>query len=366
MISFFDIFLCLVFLLALAMPFYFNKYIRKFKIFDKIENKYIRFIVAFIPFVPLFIFFNIVNVFVILFHLFIFCLITQLVLFLIKKYFNKELPKYLIILCSVIITTIYLGIGAYLDYHVFETKYEIETTKDIGTDRFRIIQISDSHVGATFDGKGFSKHIDKLSKIDADIFVITGDFIDDDTTKENMILACKALSKLKPKYGVFFVSGNHDRGYYTYRGYGYDELVNNLKENNVRVLEDQIVPLTDNIILIGRKDASYFNRIKAQDFTKSIEKEKYIIDLNHQPNDFENEKNAGIDLVLSGHTHGGQLFPLGYLGELTHQNDATYGLIKKGNTNFIVNSGISNWRVDFKTGTKSEYVIVDIINKKGE
>ena len=92
---------------------------------------------------------------------------------------------------------------------------------------------------------------------------------------------------------------------------------------------------------------------------KDLNKEKYLISINHQPNDYGNEENT-VDLVLSGHSHGGQMFPLAYIGLLTKANDEFYGLHKRGNTNFIVTSGISDWAVDFKTGAKSEYVVIQI------
>ena len=67
-----------------------------------------------------------------------------------------------------------------------------------------------------------------------------------------------------------------------------------------------------------------------------------------------------MDLVFSGHTHGGQFFPINYLGEWTGLNDKTYGLYHSGNTDFIVTSGISDWAIKFKTGCVSEFVIMDI------
>ena len=67
-----------------------------------------------------------------------------------------------------------------------------------------------------------------------------------------------------------------------------------------------------------------------------------------------------MDLVLSGHTHGGQMIPVNPVGVWMGANDKTYGLEQRGNTNFIVTSGISCWEVKFKTGCKSEYVVIDI------
>ncbi|MDY2768986.1 MAG: serine/threonine protein phosphatase, partial [Eubacteriales bacterium] len=73
---------------------------------------------------------------------------------------------------------------------------------------------------------------------------------------------------------------------------------------------------------------------------------------------------SGVDLVLSGHTHGGQMIPLVQLIRWFHLgDDNVYGLQRRGNTDFIVSSGISDWELLFKTGCRSEYVIIDIQGK---
>ena len=172
-----------------------------------------------------------------------------------------------------------------------------------------------------------------------------------------MLDACSAFSLLKPKYGIYLINGNHDRSYYT-NEYTYEEFVYELNKNNVKVLEDDVVNINNYIVLIGRQDKR-FSRKSIDELVSNIDKSKYIIDLNHQPNDYSNEEGK-VDLVLSGHTHGGQFFPLGYLGKLITDNDQFYGLTKRKDTNFIVSSGISSWAIDFKTGTKSEYVIINI------
>ena len=114
---------------------------------------------------------------------------------------------------------------------------------------------------------------------------------------------------------------------------------------------------------LSEKDKSDLTRKNISKLTKNIDKSKFVIDLNHQPNDYDNESRANIDLVLSGHTHGGQLLPITMFVGKSSFNDRKYGLEKRGNTTFIVNSGISDWALDFKTGTKSEYGVIDIIKK---
>ena len=96
------------------------------------------------------------------------------------------------------------------------------------------------------------------------------------------------------------------------------------------------------------------------DLTAGLDKSKYMIVLDHQPNDYEAEAIEGSDLVLSGHTHGGHLFPAGQIGKLMGANDRVYGTERRGTTDFIVTSGISGWAIPFKTGTFSEFVIIDV------
>ena len=359
-----------VLFVLLFISYYVFKSVNNLNFIQKIHNRFLRIIITIIILLIPLLFFSFINYMVIILHLFTFILLSNILIKIYNACFNKNKRKQKsnivlnnkAVLIGLILTVIYLGIGVYLNYHVFETSYTIKTSKDIGQDNLKIIQISDSHIGTTFDGNGFKKQIEKLSKIEADIFVITGDFVDDSTTKEDMILSCEALSILKPKYGVYYVSGNHDRGYSNNRGFTYNELLDELKKNNVIVLEDEVKLINDKIYLVGRNDAS-MSRQTIDELTSNIDKTKYIIDLNHQPNDYDNEKKAGVDLVLSGHSHGGQLLFLGPFGVAIGANDEYYGLSTRGDTTYIVTSGISGWELDFKTGTKSEYVIINIVKE---
>ena len=205
-----------------------------------------------------------------------------------------------------------------------------------------------------------------MQKLNPDVVLITGDFVDDDTSKEDMIKACKALGTLNTKYGVYFAFGNHDKGYYPPENRGYDgnDLINELEKNGVTVLQDESVLVDNRFYIVGRQDRSEVEkggiRSDMSTLVKNLDSSKYIIVMDHQPNDYNNESNANVDLVLSGHTHGGQLLPINKIGQWIGANDKTYGIEKMNNTNFIVTSGISDWAVKFKTGCKSEYVVVDI------
>ena len=266
---------------------------------------------------------------------------------------------------AIVFTAVYLAAGWVQAYHIWETDYAFATQKQVGT--LRIVQISDSHVGTTFDGEGFAEAIEPINALEPDVVVVTGDFVDDDTTKENMLRSCQALGALRTKYGVYFVFGNHDKGYYaaSHRGYTGDDLVAELEKNGVMVLQDESVLIDGRFYLIGRQDRSEENergngRASMAELTAGLDADKYMVVLDHQPCDYTAQAESGVDLVLSGHTHGGQLIPLDLLNPLMSENDRVYGRETRGSTNFIVSSGISDWAIKFKTGCKSEYVVIDI------
>lgn len=352
---------------------YLSSRIRKFKFIDKIsngnKNKATLFscLIIIIAVGVISLLWGAINAFVCLLHLIIFWMIIDLLFFLIQKLRKKTFKRYYVGIIAIIFTTCYLASGWILAHHVWQTNYVITTDKDIGN--LKVALISDSHTGATFHGEGFAKHLQEIQKQNPDVVLITGDFVDDDTTKEDMILCCKALGQIKSTYGVYYVFGNHDKGYYNSerRGYNGDDLINELKDNNVTVLQDENVLIDDRFYIIGRQDRSEEtdrngSRANMDKLVDGLDSSKFSIVMDHQPGDYDNQVKSGVDLVLSGHTHGGQFFPFMKLHKLNKMggNDCIYGYEKRNNTNFIVTSGISDWAIKFKTGCKSEYVIIDI------
>ena len=336
---------------------------RKFCFVQRLAGgrKWLTWVIAVLPILVIvyFGFQDLINTVIAVLHLMIFWLLCDLIGRIPKKrekfYWQGAL--------AIAVTTVYLGYGWYQDHHVYETDYTVETVKELGTDSLRIVQISDSHLGATFDGEGFAAHIKRIKETNPDLVVITGDFVDDDSTKEDMIISCAALGTLKPKYGTYFVFGNHDKGYFNYRDFSTEELRSELEKSGVHILEDETVQITEHLSLTGRQDRSEYERKSAQELAEELDMSNYTILLDHQPNDYDAEEAAGFDLVLSGHTHGGQMFPIGITGVLSGANDKTYGLEARGGTTFIVNSGISDWAIKFKTATFSEFGVI-VITKK--
>ena len=146
--------------------------------------------------------------------------------------------------------------------------------------------------------------------------------------------------------------------------FGRAELERAFAAAGVRILEDTAITLSCGVRIVGRKDHLYTNgnRFTAAQLMPTGPDDRYTVWLDHEPRDFKNAAAAGADLILSGHTHGGQLIPLVQLIRWfhLHGDDAVYGQERRGDTDFLVTSGISDWAILFKTGCRSEYVIIEI------
>lgn len=175
------------------------------------------------------------------------------------------------------------------------------------------------------NGQEFATYMEEINALEPDLVVITGDYGDDGTKLNDMLDATQALGKIITQYGIYFIYGNHDKAYFKYRNFDDKRLRQELKKNNVILLEDDVVEITNSIYLVGRQDSQVTNRKEAEELTDELDKSKFIICLDHKPDDYGNEVNAGCDLVLNGHTHGGQLWPMGPISVFLCINDAYYG-----------------------------------------
>ncbi|SCZ78309.1 metallophosphoesterase [Pseudobutyrivibrio xylanivorans] len=261
---------------------------------------------------------------------------------------------------AIFASILYLVSGYYLCVSVVEKDYDLTTTKSI--EPVKVAMIADSHIGTTFDGDGFAEHLITIESQNPDILLIAGDFVDDGTKKADMEKACEALGEMNLKYGVWYSYGNHDEGYFNHRDFTADDLEKRLLANGIHVLADEYELIDNNFYLVGRLDKNVDGDIRKSmdDLLKDIPDDKYIIVMDHEPNDYDAEAHSKADLVVSGHTHGGQMVPIRHIGVLVGANDFTYGYKRINDTDFIVTSGISDWALKFKTGCRSEYVIINI------
>ena len=116
-------------------------------------------------------------------------------------------------------------------------------------------------------------------------------------------------------------------------------------------------------MLVGRNDASMRNRKHIANLLENADGNKFILTFDHQPRDYENIAASKTDLVLSGHTHAGQIWPVGFIQEIFNMNDEVYGHgFIDDDTQFIVTAGFAGWKYPVKTEAKAEYAVIDIVS----
>ena len=340
------------------------RHVRKLKSVQKLaeRSKAAAWAVSLTPLVvaAAFLAIDVINTAIVLIHLMAIWAACDLLGFCANKVRGTSLaqqPRYMAGALALVLTAAYMCVGYVAAHDVKATNYALTSQKAVN---LRILQISDAHVGATFDGEGFARYLQQAQECNPDVVVVTGDLVDDDTSRADMLAAAQVLGQMKSTYGTFYVYGNHDKGYYNSREYTPQELADALRSSGVTILEDAAVPLGSDVVLVGRQDKSARQRATMAQLMEGVDASKYVVVLDHQPSDYAAEEKAGVDLVLCGHTHGGQMPPVGLVGELLGMNDATYGLERRGNTDFIVNAGIGDWAIQFKIGAVAEYGVIDV------
>ena len=231
---------------------------------------------------------------------------------------------------------------------------------------FRIAQVSDLHNAEL--GKDNNKLIEKLNECEPDIIVLTGDLIDSNHTNLEVALSfARQAVKIAPCY---FVTGNHE----AWVGSQYEELKTSLENAGVTVLQDEAIELNygdECIQLIGLNDPDFSERDSF--LSESILETKlsqvnisngFTILLSHRPEHFNVYQNKNIDLVLSGHAHGGQ-FRLPVLGGVIAPNQGLFpkydaGTYTENGTTMIVSRGIGNSIIPFRVNNRPEIVLVEL------
>ena len=223
---------------------------------------------------------------------------------------------------------------------------------------FTIAQLSDVHVGPVI-GRAYVERLRaRCEALKPDLIVITGDLVDGEVS----LLAeeLEPLLSINTERPLYFVTGNHELIS------GVDPWVDYLKERGVRVLENEHVTLTHGqaqLNLVGVEDweAKRLAPHRRPDLRGALEGADLSLPtilLAHQPKMAQEASTQGIDLQLSGHTHGGQIFPIG----LPVYLDQTYyrGLYQVGEMALYVNEGTGYWGPTLRVGSRSELTLLEL------
>ncbi len=272
--------------------------------------------------------------------------------------FFKKLHAYLVV--PLILTIVVFGYGYINIRNVISTNYDIYTNKEIGED-LRILLITDIHYGTIFGDEKLEEYQKKLDKVNADIVVLGGDIVDESTSDKEMKNIFNMLGKVKNKYGIYYVTGNHDEQQYSgSKDFNKEELDQVIANNKIEIIDERSLMVRDNVVIAGRKDYSYGSRSEVESILKDVDRDNFIIMVDHQPIEYDENIDAGVDLILSGHTHAGQVFPIKFFINFLHTADLAYGHKTFGKMEGIVSSGMAGWGYPIRTEEHSEYVVIDV------
>ena len=282
---------------------------------------------------------------------------------------GKRKVKLIILLCIILIGLTLVIWTMWGNTALVVSEFSISSDRlPVPFSGFRIAQVSDLH-NAEF-GENNAKLLQLLCECQPDMIAITGDLIDANHTDIETALAfANEAVKIAPAY---YVSGNHEA-----RCSECDTLKTGLESAGVTVLEDEAVYLErdgETIALLGLADPDFsikgdlFGEVPAMESTKLnklMEQENaYFVLLSHRPELFETYAACDVDLVLSGHAHGGQ-FRLPLVGGLIAPNQGLLpkydaGLFTDGNTNMIVSRGIGNSIIPIRFNNRPEIVLIEL------
>jgi hypothetical protein len=278
-----------------------------------------------------------------------------------RIFIHGQLFRYYSTIAALVLLFVSGGYSVYNATSILETKeIKINTPKlPQNLSGFSIVQLSDIHINSFTSSKWLQNIVDKANGLNPDIIVLTGDLLDADITKFDDF--CGILKKLRSKYGVYAVSGNHEMYM------GMNLFYKAAKETGFTIIDNKEVLIEDNIRLAGVG----YNGDRDGKISESALKEiisgnpdnanKPLVLLSHYPNNFDIASKLGVDLQLSGHTHAGQIPPMDLIIYFVFKYP--WGLYQKGSSYIYTTVGSGFWGPPMRLFSRSEVVKFTLINQ---
>lgn len=242
------------------------------------------------------------------------------------------------------------------------TKVTIPSTRlPLDLEGLRIIHVTDLHVSPSLPPVFVDKLVKSINELKADMVVFTGDILDSFREKHEREL--KSLGNIKSRLGTYYVPGNHE--YYwngpnaiqAFRDIGFHVLLNRAENIAVGSSTLQMIGIPDPAAAHFQQEGPDFQKVAAQ-----LHQDSFKILLSHQPSLAAKSEAIGVDIQLSGHTHGGQFFPWNWL--IVFFERYAKGLYRIGKLQLYVNQGTGYWGPRLRLGTFCE--LTEIILRKAD
>ncbi|MFE6100548.1 metallophosphoesterase [Streptomyces laurentii] len=222
---------------------------------------------------------------------------------------------------------------------------------------YRIAVVSDIHLGPILGRAHTQRIVDTINATQPDLVAVVGDLVDGSVA--NLGPAAEPLARLTARDGSFFVTGNHE--YFS----GADAWVDHVRELGLHPLRNDRVEIGAGFDLAGVDDVAGESHGQGPDFAKALgdrDRARTAVLLAHQPIVIDDAVRHGVDLQLSGHTHGGQLWPGNLIAELA--NPTVAGLERYGDTQLYVTRGAGAWGPPVRVGAPSDITVVELASRQ--
>ncbi|MET8508894.1 metallophosphoesterase [Streptomyces sp. NPDC004787] len=222
---------------------------------------------------------------------------------------------------------------------------------------YRIAVVSDIHLGPILGRAHTQRIVDTINATQPDLVAVVGDLVDGSVA--DLGPAAEPLAGLRSRDGAFFVTGNHE--YFS----GADAWVDHVRELGLRPLRNARVEIGAGFDLAGVDDVAGEREGQGPDFGKALgdrDRARTAVLLTHQPIVIDDAVRHGVDLQLSGHTHGGQLWPGNLVAELA--NPTVAGLERYGDTQLYVSRGAGAWGPPVRVGAPSDITVVELASRQ--
>jgi predicted MPP superfamily phosphohydrolase len=221
---------------------------------------------------------------------------------------------------------------------------------------YRIAVVSDIHLGPVL-GQGFAqKVVDTINSTQPDLIAVVGDLVDGSV--KDLGPAAAPLAQLRARHGAYFVTGNHE--YFS----GAEQWVEEVRRLGIRPLENARTELA-HFDLAGVNDVAGESEGQGPDFAKALgdrDTTRACVLLAHQPVQIHDAVDHGVDLQLSGHTHGGQLWPGNFVAAAA--NPTVAGLERYGDTQLYVSRGAGAWGPPTRVGAESDITVIELASRQ--
>lgn len=298
------------------------------------------------------------------FYLFLLLLLSDVILLISKwiKIIPSPAPKRVIFHTRSVVLILVIGLVSYGIYNanqIKEVTYPIQIHKSTSLDHLNIVLISDLHLGYVNDVKFIEDVVDRINNMQPDIVLMSGDkFNGNYYALSNPSKGIELLNTIQSTYGVYACLGNHDAGR------SYDEIVNFIDKSNIKLLNDEHVVIDNQFVVVGRRDSSPIGdqghaRAVTSEVMSNIDTTMPVIVMDHQPTNMI-QYGDDVDLILSGHTHQGQVFPANLITNAMFTVDYGHYQKNQNSPNVIVTSGAGTWGPPLRIGTNSEIALIKV------